>query len=120
MENNLHLLASKLGIAKTFSDAGMKKRDYVVSDDVLRFFCSCLGYEAKDEETALKSIKKFEDKKVKTVLENIIITKVNKLEFCANLTSFDENFSIAVNLAGDDNKQNLEFDVEIGNEDLAG
>lgn len=110
MESNLHLLASKLGIAKSFSDAGMKKRDYIVSDDILRFFCGCLGYEAKDEAEALKSIKKFEDKKVKTVLENIVITKVSKLEFCANLTSV-EDVDIVINTEKNE-KQNLDFDFE--------
>ena len=32
------------------SDSGLCKKDYVVSDDVLRFFCTQLGYDAKDDE----------------------------------------------------------------------
>ena len=33
MSDKLNLLADKLGIARYFSDAGMRKREYIVNDD---------------------------------------------------------------------------------------
>ena len=39
MDENLSLLAEKLGIDRCFSDAGLSKKNYEVSDDVVKFFC---------------------------------------------------------------------------------
>ena len=36
MEENLRLLAEKLGLSVHFSDAGLIKKDYEVSEDVIR------------------------------------------------------------------------------------
>ena len=46
MEENLRLLAEKLGLSVRFSDAGLIKKDYEVSEDVIRFIADSLGFKA--------------------------------------------------------------------------
>ena len=89
MENKLYELADKLGVARVFSDAGLSKKTYNVSDDIIKFFCTQLGFDAKDEKKIEQSIKKFDDAKFKNVLDNIVIVENNNPKFFANLTSAD-------------------------------
>ncbi len=110
MEKKLYELAEKIGIARKFSDSGLNKKDYSVNDDILRFFCTQLGFDAKDDEKIEKSIKKFEDTKYKTILENIVIIKKYNSQFYANLTSI-ENLSLM--LEKDGNIFELFFDYNI-------
>ncbi len=117
MENKLYELADKLGVARVFSDAGLSKKTYNVSDDIIKFFCTQLGFDAKDEKKIEQSIKKFDDAKFKNVLDNIVIVKNNNPKFFANLTSID-NLSLQIEQNG--KKENLEFDYYIAEEKTIG
>lgn len=117
MENKLYELADKLGVARVFSDAGLSKKTYNVSDDIIKFFCTQLGFDAKDEKKIEQSIKKFDDAKFKNVLDNIVIVKNNNPKFFANLTSTD-NLSLQIEQNG--KKENLEFDYDIAEEKTIG
>ena len=86
MSDNLNLLADKLGIARYFSDAGMRKRDYVVSDDILKFFCKEYGYKADTDENAEKSLNKLADAEWKQVLPPIVVARYANMSFYAVLT----------------------------------
>ena len=110
MENKLYELADKLGVARSFSDGGLSKKTYNVSDDVLRFFCTHLGFDAKDDEKIEKSLKKLADYQNKTILESIVVVRVNKPEFYANLTSI-ENVSLTLENNGE--VFNLEYDMDV-------
>ena len=55
MGNKLYELAEKIGVARSFSDGGLNKKEYVVSDDILRFFCTQLGFDVKDDDKIEKS-----------------------------------------------------------------
>ena len=117
MENKLYELADKLGVARGFSDSGLCKKDYVVSDDVLRFFCTQLGYDAKDDEKIEKSIKKFEESQYKTTIENIVILRHCNPCFCANLITTDD---LSLTLEKDGETVELSFDFEVCQENIVG
>ena len=109
MENKLYELADKLGVARVFSDAGLSKKTYNVSDDIIKFFCTQLGFDAKDEKKIEQSIKKFDDAQFKNVLDNIVIVKNSNPKFFANLTSADD---VSLQVEQNGKKENLEFDYE--------
>lgn len=117
MENKLYELADKLGVARGFSDGGMCKKNYAVSDDVIRFFCTQLGYDAKDDEKVEKSIKKFDDGKYKTVIENIVIVRVCNPTFYANLTAVND---ISLSLEKEGKIIELDFEYDITEEKTIG
>ncbi|MBQ8870270.1 MAG: 4-alpha-glucanotransferase [Alphaproteobacteria bacterium] len=118
MENKLYELADKLGVVRCFSDGGMAKKTYNISDDTLRFFCTQLGFDAKDDNNVEKSLKKFDDMKFKTALESIVIVRVNNPCFCANLTGLKD---VSLSLKKDDISVDLDFEFElIGEEKTIG
>ena len=109
MENKLYELTDKLGVARFFSDGGMAKKTYNISDDTLRFFCTQLGYDAKDDIQVEKSLKKFDDAKFKTNVESIVIIRNNAPYFYANLTSLD---NVEIRLKKDDEIVDVDFELE--------
>lgn len=63
MEEQLKLLADKLGIATQFSDAGLVRREYDVSEDVVKFLVRQLGYNASSPKDIDKSLQSFEHRR---------------------------------------------------------
>ena len=43
MDSNLQKLAEKLGVAVSFCDAGLKRKNYTVSEKAIKFFIQALG-----------------------------------------------------------------------------
>ncbi len=117
MENKLYELAEKIGVARSFSDGGLNKKEYVVSDDILRFFCTQLGFDAKDDDKIEKSLKKFEENKLKTVIENIVIVRTSNPCFYANLINVE---NVSLQLVENKNKIYLDADYEIQEETTLG
>lgn len=81
MEQNLKLLADKLGIATHFCDAGMARRAYDVSEDLVRFFCAQFGYKADTPEQIAASLQKIEDRKWRKGVESIYVLRRSNLHF---------------------------------------
>lgn len=81
MSENLKLLADKLGIATSFSDAGMCKRDYNVSDETIRFFINALGYKCENEEDILNSLALLESNDFSQVLKSIYVCRQENIVF---------------------------------------
>lgn len=102
MEANLAKLANKLGIACHFSDAGLKKREYEVSEKVVRFFCHCFGYSADTPEQAALSLQKLEEKQWKTTLDNMFVCRRSNLKFIINLkkTQIEQDMQFSVSKMG--------------------
>ena len=75
MDENLCLLADKLGIARCFSDGGVSKQSYTVSEDVIKFFCTQYGFNVRTPEETVSSLKKAENSCWKKTLENIVILR---------------------------------------------
>lgn len=108
MNENLHQLAAELGIAVRFCDAGLKRRDYEVSDSVVRFFASALGYPANTEKQAENSLFKLRDKRWHQILapvyvrirDDVVIDVVSPDLSSINLTAID----------GDNNRINLSYE----------
>lgn len=81
MEENLRLLADKLGIVTRFSDAGLVRKEYDVSADVIQFIAQKLGYESYVGTELEDSLKKLEERRWKYALEKIYVVEQGKIEF---------------------------------------
>ncbi len=79
MEQNLQRLADALGIATSFSDAGLKRRDYAVSDKTIRFFASVLGYPANTDKQAQNSLMKLQEKRWRQMLSPVYVCPQNNV-----------------------------------------
>ena len=108
MSDNLNLLADKLGIARHFSDAGMHKCEYDVSDDILKFFCKEYGYKADTDEDVEQSLCRFDNASWKKTLPAIIILRQTDMSFYAVLTATQLSQKITLSIQ---TGQELNFDV---------
>ena len=79
MNDVLHQLAQQLGIATQFSDAGINRRDYSVTDKTIRFFASALGYPANTEKQAQNSLTKLQAKRWRKMLSPIYVCEQNEV-----------------------------------------
>lgn len=79
MEQNLQRLADALGIATSFSDAGLKRRDYAVSDKTIRFFASALGYPADTAKQAENSYHRLQEKRWRQMLAPVYVCPQNNI-----------------------------------------
>lgn len=83
MEEQLKLLADKLGIATQFSDAGLVRREYDVSEDVVKFLVRQLGYNASSPKDIDKSLQSFERRRWQRTLESIYVVGQDDIRFDA-------------------------------------
>lgn len=112
MEQNLAQLADKLGIARHFSDAGMCRREYEVSEKLVRFFCTQFGYKADTAEQAAASLQKFEEKIWKKTLDNVLVLRSSDLKFPVYLKDGSEkDCSIWVVNKDTQKKQQVSFSI---------
>ena len=81
MSENLKLLADKLGIATSFSDAGLCRRDYYVSDETIRFFVNALGYKCENEDDILSSLAILESEEFSQVLKPVYVCQQENIVF---------------------------------------
>ncbi len=113
MADNLHMLADKLGIARHFSDAGLKKTAYDVDDDILKFFCKAYGYKADTEQQAQESLEKFADLSWKTMLPAIVILHRDNMSFTAVLSDKQLNSELKIYVSSEDEKNKKEISFEL-------
>lgn len=113
MTDTLHLLADKLGIAKSFKAVGLKKNLYEVSDDILKFFCKTYGYNA-DSETDIKlSLEKLAAASWKKMLPEIVILHNDNMSFTAVLSDKQLNSEIKIYISAQENNNKQEVDFEL-------
>jgi len=79
MNADLEKLASKLKIATSYTDGGLKRKEYSVSDKVIKFFVQALGYKAGNEKQIKDSIAEVENKRWRQALEPIYVCNQNNL-----------------------------------------
>ncbi len=96
MAKDLYLLASKLGIATTFSDAGMVRRNYEISPGVIRYFAAALGYPAATDEEIAASLEKFEDRRWNEALSPIYVCRQDNVIFDVVLPAGQKVDAIAI------------------------
>ena len=113
MTDTLHLLADKLGIAKSFKAVGLKKNLYEVSDDILKFFCKTYGYNA-DSETDIKlSLEKLAAASWKKMLPEIVILHNDNMSFTVVLSDKQLNSEIKIYISAQENNNKQEVDFEL-------
>lgn len=98
MASKLHELAGKIGILTAFSDAGLVKRDYVVSDDIITFLAGKLGYKADDNASIVESIEKFDNKRWYRPLKGVYIVKQSSVIFDIVLSKVSANQILIVSI----------------------
>ena len=81
MTDKLKQLASKLGIADSFSDAGMVRKTYDIKPETIRFFVEALGYHCGTDEEIESSLQKYEDRRWCEVLSPIYVGKQTDICF---------------------------------------
>ncbi len=91
MSGDIHGLATKLGLATKFYDAGLCRREYEISDETLKFFIKTLGYRADTEEQIARSFQQLEDKRWKLGLDNIYVVEEHNVECSVVILSSAEN-----------------------------
>lgn len=113
MDNNLTLLADKLGIARHFYDAGLAKKSYAVDEKILKFFCSEFGFKADTPEEAAASLKRLEEHSWKTVLENILVLKSTNLRFEIALEKkhLPASIKLYISMPEDNKEQEAHFEI---------
>ena len=75
MNEKLHELADKLGIAFSFSDAGLKKQNYTVDEKVVRFFAKAMGYAADTDKQSGASLDKLEKRRWQSALQPVYVCR---------------------------------------------
>ncbi len=83
MEEKLKQLADKLGIATTYSDAGLAKKEYEIPDSTIRFIAERLGYKAGNLGEVEKSLADFDKKRWQRTLENIYVVEQGNIHIDA-------------------------------------
>ena len=83
MEENLRLLAEKLGLSVRFSDAGLIKKDYEVSEDVIRFIADSLGFKAWTADDVNASLAEIERRRWMRTLDTIYVVEEGDVGFSA-------------------------------------
>lgn len=73
MDMSLEQLACRLGIATSFHDAGLKRKDYSVDERTIKFFCKALGYNADSLDQIEKSSEKLDNLRWKRPLQPIYV-----------------------------------------------
>lgn len=81
MSDNLYQLASELGIATSFSDAGLTQKTYTIAPETIRLFASALGYPCATEAEITASIKKHAERRWAEVLSPIYICRQDNVWF---------------------------------------
>lgn len=113
MNQNLQGLAQKLGLADRFTDAGIMRREYTVSDETLKFFIKTLGYNADDEAHIAASFSKLADNEWKLGFEPVCVVAADKVELRVVLPEdvAHEYFALRLSSHDDNQKQDVSFEV---------
>ncbi|MBP3546927.1 MAG: 4-alpha-glucanotransferase [Alphaproteobacteria bacterium] len=118
MTDKLRLLASKIGIATEYNDAGLNAKTYYVEDDTIRFFANVLGYKADTEADIEKSLKKVESKFWQSVLESVYVREQKSLNFTAVIETslVESDFAIKLYNQQSSSFENVSFVVNVTEE----
>ena len=79
MAEDLQGIAKKLGIATRFTDAGLSRRDYDVSPEIIKFFIRAFGYSANSEAEIAASLQEIELERWKHALEPVYVVQENDI-----------------------------------------
>lgn len=121
MEDNLRLLADKLGILTKYRDAGMKAREYEVDEATIKFFVEELGYKAGDSKEIEQSLRAIELKPWQQTLEAVYTFKQDNKSFYAVVNEKDVESDFALQLLNRQSGivEDVSFIVNVTNEKKA-
>ena len=113
MAEDLQGIAKKLGIATRFTDAGLSRRDYEVSPEIIKFFIRALGYTANSEAEIAASLQEIELERWKHALEPIYI--VEEKDVALDLVVFADFRSepVALELKAQGSGKKMPADYEV-------
>lgn len=113
MANDLQGIAKKLGIATKFTDAGLIRQEYDVSEETIKFFVKVMGYNADTPEEVARSLQRIEIAAWKQTLETMYICRQDQVEFSVVLAEENQNEILDVQLTAQNSglKSYITYDV---------
>ena len=109
MNSNLEQLAAKLKIATSYSDGGLTKKNYAVSDKIIKFFIQALGYKAGNDKQIQDSISEIENKRWRQALEAIYVCTQDNLIIDVVSANLSDISIIAKDDVGNEKKLNFSY-----------
>lgn len=119
MERDLQDLADKLGIATKFSDAGLRRQDYEIDADTLRFFVKALGYKAGNDKEIANSLRDFDNLRWQSAFENIYVMTAGQVELDVVLPTSQQDAYFDLTIKSQNDQQKVDISYEIFNDGTA-
>ena len=79
MDDNLKLLADKLGVLTEYYDAGQDRKKYEIDEDTIKFFIKKLGYNADTPADVEHSLVKFDNRRWQETLDSVYVVEQGNL-----------------------------------------
>ena len=79
MDALLKELADRLGIATFFSDAGLRRQEYNVDENTIRFFVRAMGYTCDTKEETLASLRRIDGVRWAQCVRDIYVRQVGDI-----------------------------------------
>ena len=119
-DNDLLILAKKLGIATSFSAQGIQEQK--ISNDLIKFFCSALGSNVATPEDVEESLKTFDDKAYKEIVQAIYIARQDdvRISICLKQKDCDEDIHVLMESEEQKEKSELNFEKVFVEEKVIG
>lgn len=120
MSESFYKLVERLGIARTFNDAGQNHRQYMVDDETLLKMVNCLGFTLKKKEDSDKLLQKLDSRRWQYALEAVYVVRNEHKIFEAILKeSCLSDLELEVKDA-DDNMLKVDFRQEVAESRVIG
>ena len=113
MNELLHQLADKTGVATSFRDGGLIPKEYKVEDKIIKFFIEKLGYKAGNEEEIKKSLSDFSKRRWQKTLESINIVPHNDIWFDAVVANTVSTSEFKVKLVSRQTGEKINLNYQI-------
>ena len=118
INERLKVLTDKLGILSEFYDAGQDRKKYEISEDIMKFFVSKLGYKAETAEDIERSIKRFDNQRYETTLSPVYVVDENEkvIDIVTRYEDRDTIRYIKAKSRQDGKEMDLNFEYQGGEE----
>ena len=113
MDDNLKLLADKLGVLTEYYDAGQDRKKYEIDEDTIKFFIKKLGYNADTPTDVEHSLVKFDNRRWQETLDSVYVVEQGNLLIDIAMPAGDKDAVVSIKAVSRQNDavHNLEYDI---------
>ncbi len=113
MDDNLKLLADKLGVLTEYYDAGQDRKKYEIDEDTIKFFIKKLGYNADTPADVEHSLVKFDNRRWQETLDSVYVVEQGNLLIDIVTPAGDKDAIVSIKVVSRQNDavHNLEYDI---------